>query len=124
MQSARRAFGKLIPITIPAELANEPALLTHLGLTAAELKKIWWYRDRMYSTFNISKGSGKIRIIAAPDRRLKILQRRVVPLLHQLYRVRNPVHGFVSDRSVKTNAASHGQRKHVINLDFKDFFRR
>ena len=31
--SARRAFGKLIPIPIPPELASEAPLLTHLGLS-------------------------------------------------------------------------------------------
>jgi len=122
VQSARRAFGKLIPIPIPSEFADEPTLLAHLGMTAAELKKIWWYRGRMYSQFDIAKGSGKTRTITAPDERLKMIQRKLTPLLDQLYRVRNPVHGFVHDKSVKTNAEAHGQRRHVVNLDFKDFF--
>jgi RNA-directed DNA polymerase len=102
VQSARRAFGKRISIPIPPELADEPALLTHLKVSPAELKKIWWYRGRMYTQFEIAKGSGKVRTITAPDRRLKILQQKLAPLLGQLYRVRNPVHGFVPDRSVKT----------------------
>lgn len=122
MQSARRAFGKLIPIPIPPELADEPKLLAHLGMTADELKKIWWYRGRMYSEFEIYKGSGKTRTITAPDRRLKIIQQKLLPLLDQLYRVRNPVHAFVPKKSVKTNAEAHGRRRHVVNLDFKDFF--
>jgi RNA-directed DNA polymerase len=122
VQSARRAFGKRIPILIPPELADEPLLLGHLKMSSAELKKIWWYRGRMYSHFDISKGSGKVRTIAAPDRRLKIIQQRLAILLEQLYRVRNPVHGFVQDRSVKTNAEAHGGRRFVVNLDLRDFF--
>ncbi len=55
MQSPRRAFGKLIPIPIPSELADEPALLAHLQMSPAELNKIWWYRGRMYSQFEIAK---------------------------------------------------------------------
>src|SRR6185295_7019926 len=39
-----------------------------------------------------------------------------------LYRPRNPVHGFVPGRSVKTNAEAHGQRRFVVNLDLQDFF--
>ena len=39
--SARRAFGKRIPIPIPPELADEAALLAYLKVSAAELKKIW-----------------------------------------------------------------------------------
>ena len=122
MQSARRAFGKPIPIPIPPELADELTLLAHLKMSDAELKKVWWYRGRMYSQFNIAKGSGKVRTIMAPDRRLKIIQQMLAPLLDSIYRVRNPVHGFVPDRSVKTNAQAHGRRRFVVNLDLKDFF--
>ncbi len=122
MQSARRAFGKLVSITIPPELADEHALFAYLKMSPAELNKIWWYRGQMYSQFDIAKGSGKTRTITAPDRRLKIIQQKLLRLLDQLYRVRNPVHGFVPERSVKTNAEAHGRRRFVINLDLKDFF--
>lgn len=122
MKSARRAFGKLFPIPIPPELADESSLLAYLGMNDAELAKIWWYRNRMYSQFNITKKSGKSRTITAPDHRLKIIQRRLAVLLDKLYRVRNPVHAFVPARSVKTNAEAHGRRRYVLNLDMKDFF--
>lgn len=122
MRSARRLFGKPIPIAIPPQLADEATLLSYLQMSPAELKKIWWYRHRMYIQFNIAKGSGKVRTITAPDRRLKILQQKLAPLLDQLYRVRNPVHGFVPQRSVKTNAEAHGRRRFILNLDLKDFF--
>ncbi|WP_198355224.1 trypsin-like peptidase domain-containing protein [Sphingomonas sp. MA1305] len=122
MLSAARIFGQHFPLPIPAELADEASLLRHLGLSPRELKKIWWYRGRMYQQFSIAKGGGKVRLIMAPDRRLKILQSKLAPLLDQLYRVRNPVHGFVQLRSVKTNAEAHGRRRFVINLDLQDFF--
>lgn len=122
MISVRRAFGTLIPIPIPPEFLDEPTLLAYLTVSPAELKKIWWYNGKMYKQFNIAKGSGKLREITAPDDRLKFLQRKLAPLLNQLYRVRNPVHGFVPNRSVKTNAEAHGNRYFVLNLDLKDFF--
>jgi hypothetical protein len=122
VSSVARLFGKLIPIPIPPELANETALLAHLGLGSSELKKIWFFRGRMYQQFCIAKGEGKARLITAPDRRLKILQRKLAPLLGQLYRLRPPVHGFVTARSVKTNAEAHGARRYVVNLDLQDFF--
>ena len=122
MPSVARIFGKHIPIAIPAEFASEATLLAHLGVSPKELKKIWWYRAAMYKEFSIAKGSGKVRLITAPDNRLKILQRKLAPLLDQLYRVRNPVHGFVPDRSVKSNAEAHRNRRNVVNLDLKDFF--
>jgi RNA-directed DNA polymerase len=120
--TAAQPFGKRIPIPVPAELASEAVLLAYLGLSPKELQKIWWYRGAMYHHFSIAKGSGKLRLITAPDKRLKMLQRKLAPLLDQLYRVRNPVHGFVPDRSVKSNAEAHLDRKFVVNLDLKDFF--
>lgn len=122
VRSARRYFGKTVAISIPPEMASESDLLAYLEISPAELKKLWWFRDRMYSEFNIAKSSGKIRLITAPDRRLKMIQRRIATLLNQLYRIRNPVHAFVLDKSVKTNAEAHGDRRHVVNLDLEDFF--
>lgn len=109
-------------ITIPAEFKNEAALLAYLGLGPAELKKIWYYRGRMYRHFSIAKGPNKVRMISAPDERLKFLQRKLADKFTKLYRRRNPVHGFVAERSVKTNALSHLNRRFVINIDLKDFF--
>lgn len=61
-------------------------------------------------------------MISAPDERLKSLQRKLADKLNKLYRPRHPVHGFVAQRSVKTNALAHLQRRFVVNLDLKDFF--
>ncbi|MEH6758780.1 MAG: reverse transcriptase domain-containing protein [Parasphingorhabdus sp.] len=122
LPSPNRIFGKRIPITIPVEFTDEHTLLSYLGVTPQELKKIWWYRAAMYTEFSIPKGSGKSRLITAPDNRLKLLQRKLLQLLDQLYLVRNPVHGFVADRSVKSNAEAHVNRRHVVNIDLKDFF--
>jgi S1-C subfamily serine protease len=110
------------PRSVPLELASEDALLAYLGVSTKELKKIWWYRGRMYRQFEIAKGKDKSRIISAPDERLKCLQRRVSTLLGQIYRVRHPVHGFVVGKSVKTNACAHLRKRFVLNLDIKDFF--
>lgn len=117
-----RAFGPPVRVTLPPELASEATILAHLGMSPAEAKKIRYYRSRMYQTFAVHKRSGKQRIINAPDRRLKMLQRKICDLLTLLYKRRNPVHGFVAERSVKTNAQSHIGSKYVANLDLKDFF--
>ena len=56
-------FGRPVRVAIPAEFADEAALLAYLGLGAAELKKIWYYRGRMYRHFSIAKPSCAIRPI-------------------------------------------------------------
>lgn len=111
-----------IRATIPPELADEASLLGYLKMSQAELKKIWWFRGRMYQQFELGKASGKTRNISAPDKRLKHLQRQIAPLLDSLYRVRHPVHGFVANKSVKTNAEAHLRKRFILNLDLKDFF--
>lgn len=115
-------FGRPIRITIPTELASEPAFLAFLGLGAAEFKKIWYFRKRMYQHFSIAKSPNKVRMISAPDARLKFLQRKIADKLTELYRPRNPVHGFVAKRSVKTNALAHLHRRFILNIDLQDFF--
>lgn len=115
-------FGAPVRVSIPPELATEATLLAYLGVSTKELRKIWWYRGRMYHQFEIAKGKDKSRIISAPDERLKYLQRQIATLLDQIYPVRNPVHGFVVGKSVKTNALSHLRKGFVLNLDIKDFF--
>ena len=114
--------GGSLRVKVPPEMATKAGFLKHLCMSEAELRKIWWFRSRMYKDFEISKKAGKTRLISAPDRRLKMLQRAIVPLLDQIYSPRNPVHGFVENRSVKTNAASHLRSKFVINLDIERFF--
>ena len=106
----------------PPELADQATFLNHLCLSHKELKKIWWFRERMYKEFFVKSKSGKPRRINAPDRRLKMLQRNIAPLLDQIYSPRNSVHGFVMDRSVITNASSHLRRNFVVNLDVEKFF--
>ncbi|MFD1745025.1 reverse transcriptase domain-containing protein [Rhizobium helianthi] len=117
------AFGGVsFRVRIPTEMVDLPTFLGHLCLSEAELRKIWWFRGRMYTNFSIPSKSGKARKISAPDRRLKMLQRTIAPLLDQVYSPRNPVHGFVPDRSVKTNATAHLRSKFVVNLDVERFF--
>jgi RNA-directed DNA polymerase len=120
--SLRQFFAVSYRIEIPPELASEAALLAYLGISPAELRKIWWYRSRMYHHFEIAKGNNKTRVISAPDGRLKFIQRKIAALLNTIYRRRNPVHGFVNDRSVKTNALSHIDSKFILNVDIKNFF--
>ena len=122
MPSAFYLFGGTSRTVIPAELSSKSELLKHLGVSPAELKKIWWFRGRMYSHFNISKRSGKVRLISAPDYRLKMLQRKIAHSLSGFYNPRNPVHGFVPGRSVRSNAEAHLRRRFILNVDIKNFF--
>ena len=83
-----------------------------------------------YKQFNIAKRYGGTRKICAPFPDLKLLQRRLSDLLQNCVEEINKVnglddqiaHGFKRKRSIITNAKGHRNRKHVFNVDLKDFF--
>lgn len=58
-------FGQPIRIAIPAEFADEAALLAYLGLGTSELRKLWYHRWRMYRHFSFEKSPSKVRTISA-----------------------------------------------------------
>jgi len=80
-------------------------------------------RDREnYFKFSIPKRSGGTRWILAPRRSLKDLQRSVAATLGEFHVHRPTAHGFVTGRSIVSNAAPHVDRRWVFNLDLQDFF--
>ncbi|WP_247870395.1 MULTISPECIES: reverse transcriptase domain-containing protein [Brucella/Ochrobactrum group] len=115
-------FGGQSRVSLPLPLSNLNQLLAYLEMSPDELNKIRWFRGRMYRKFDISKGKSKKRTINSPNYRLKMLQKKISIQLAKIYKPRNSVHGFVSHRSVKTNAQSHIKQKYILNIDIKDFF--
>ena len=109
-------FARPVPYR-PDELVSRSNLLSFLDLSESELKKIWWYRHRMYLSFKIPKRSGGNRAILAPDARLKFLQRKILTLLEKLYVPRHAVHGFVKGRGAVSNAQQHVHRPYLVNID-------
>lgn len=75
-----------------------------------------------YKTFNISKRSGSRRLIEAPITPLKMIQSKLNQILQYVYKAKPSVHGFIFKKSILTNARVHLRRKHVLNVDLKDFF--
>ncbi len=83
-----------------------------------------------YSQFEIPKRSGGKRTISAPNKRLKLLQKRLAKHLHlcdlEIEKLRGVkyrlAHGFKHGQSILSNADIHRNRRHVLNVDLKDFF--
>lgn len=78
--------------------------------------------DTLYNTFEIPKKSGGKRIILAPNKSLKIIQRCLALVLQAGYQPTLSVNGFVAKRSVVTNATIHANKKFVLNIDLENFF--
>jgi retron-type reverse transcriptase len=97
-----------------------------MGLSLAQLRFLAYHRKvsktSHYHHFYIPKKSGGQRLISAPKKNLKKVQKWILENI--LYKIQNQdvVHGFVPKHSIKTNALPHLQKEVVINIDLKDFF--
>jgi retron-type reverse transcriptase len=105
---------------------TEDDLAAALGIS---LKELWYFsihreRERQphYITFSIPKRSGGKRLIMAPKRRLKAIQRKLLASLVEKLPVSEQAHAFRRGRSIRTGAEPHVGKKSVLKLDLKDFF--
>jgi len=90
---------------------TEADLAHALGITERQLWYFACHRERErkphYITFAIPKRSGGERLIMAPKRHLKRLQRQLNQLLIDRLPVSECAHGFRRGRSIRTNAEPH-----------------
>jgi retron-type reverse transcriptase len=105
---------------------TEEDLAKALGIS---LKQLWFFaihrereRQTHYVTFAIPKRSGGKRLIMAPKRRLKAIQRKLLALLVERLPVSENAHAFRLGRSIRTGAEPHVGKKFILKLDLKDFF--
>lgn len=84
---------------------------------------LYWGRRRYpYRTFHIRKKSGGLREISAPHPSLQILQSKLNGVLQLAYARKPSAHGFVTGRSILSNAHPHVGRRFVLNVDLENFF--
>jgi retron-type reverse transcriptase len=105
---------------------TEEDLAKALGIS---LKELWYFsihreRERQphYITFSIPKRSGGKRLIMAPKRRLKMIQRKLLTLLVEKFPLSEHAHAFRRGHSIRDGAAPHVGKRFVLKLDLKDFF--
>ena len=80
--------------------------------------------ENFYHIFKIPKKRGGYRVVKAPNQELKVIQKRLNLILSEVYQQRSHdnVHGFLSGRSIVSNAKPHVGKRCIINIDLKDFF--
>jgi len=116
---------------LDAEIKQKIAILT----TRADVANLLEIEDRFlrtilygikerknYSTFEIQKKSKKTRVINKPPKNIAILQSKLHYALSLIYNPKKCVHGFVRKRSIVSNAKNHCRRRHLLNIDLKEFF--
>ncbi len=74
-----------------------------------------------YSVFGIM-GKRKYRVITAPSMKLKLRQRWILDEILENVPVSRYCHGFVTGRSIVTNAREHIGKKQILVMDIQDFF--
>ena len=104
----------------PAELAQG------LGISVGELRFLAFTRVASecthYRRFQIPKKSGGMRLISAPMPRLKSAQLWIYNNILKPLPMHENAHGFLSDRSIVSNATPHVGKAVVVNVDLKNFF--
>lgn len=132
MRTRNRQLRDLLPDEEQLARHGLPLWRTEADVAAAlgiSLKELHFYaihreRDRFfhYVRFAIPKRSGGHRVIMAPKRRLKALQRRLLELLASKLPVSEHAHGFRAGRGIRSNAEPHVGQEMVVRVDLKNFF--
>jgi len=106
------------------EAKSKRDLASFLGIQYSQLMYLLHFRtdEQKYKEFKIQKRSGGTRLIFAPKNRLKFIQRKLNEVLQEIYKQKTSVHGFVRNKSIKSNAKNHINKRFLINIDIKDFF--
>jgi RNA-directed DNA polymerase len=124
-------MSQLIALKSCRNLADVAALL---GYKTSALSYLLYKKssEAKYKTFEIPKKSGGSRVIEAPEKDLKLLQRKLADLLQNCFEAgdltnpkfkSNPVSfGFVRKLSIIDNAENHRSQRFVFNVDINNFF--
>ena len=108
------------------QLGTPEELAKALGISVHKLRWLTFHRRAAtlvhYVRFSIPKKTGGVREISAPKRQLAEAQQWVLREILEKVSTEAPAHGFVKERSVKSNATPHVGQRVVINLDLEDFF--
>ena len=122
-------MSKLALLKATTDLAGVAKLL---AMKAPSLSYVLYIQPpaSKYHKFDISKRYGGVRTICAPIDLLKSVQHRLSELLQDCVeeievasgRSNTVSHGFRRQRTIITNATEHRGRRHVFNVDLKDFF--
>lgn len=107
-------------------LATPADVARWLGLSIPRLRWLAFHSDSTtvshYVFFTVPKKTGGVRRLSAPHAGMAAAQRRIFQEVLPRLRLHDAAHGFVTGRSIRSNATPHVGAHVVVNLDLKDFF--
>ena len=114
------------------DIKSRNELADFLGIQRRMLSYVLYKKgiDSYYSTFEIPKKNGGVRIICAPHGTLKTIQQRLAATLYEYRSVcihnnnitTNISHAFEKNKSILTNAQIHRNKYIVLSVDLESFF--
>jgi RNA-directed DNA polymerase len=108
------------------KLDGVDALATALGVSISRLRWLAFHREvdsgTHYVRWLVPKRDGTPRMISAPKRELKAVQRWITREVTEHLPVHGAAHGFLSGRSIVSNALVHAGASVVVKLDIKGFY--
>lgn len=119
------ANKRLLENQLPA-LTKVAQLCEALNLSVNELRWLCYQREvtdkSHYTRFEIPKRSGGMRAIWAPLPKLKQAQHWILHEILDRLVVHGSAHGFISGRSIASNAAEHTNSQVLVKVDIENFF--
>lgn len=113
-------------------IVSRDELAFQIGVPLRKLTYVLYIEgvNSYYESFEIPKKNGKPRIINAPQKELKEIQKKLAEKLweyHETYLEENNIflnvsHAFEKNKSIISNAVMHKKKKFVLNVDLEDFF--
>ncbi len=102
------------------------ALAKAIGLSIPRLRWLAYHREvdsgTHYHRWLVPKRDGSSRLISAPKPELKAAQRWIMREITEHLPVHGAAHGFLSGRSIVTNARVHAGARIVVKLDIRGFY--
>lgn len=97
-----------------------------LGLSVPRLRWLSYHREvdsgTHYVRWHVPKRDGSPRLISAPKRELKAVQRWITREVTEHLPVHGAAHGFLPGRSILTNALVHARASVVVKFDIEGFY--
>ncbi len=116
---------KLGELGLPV-LSTADDIATAMGIDVRELRFLSFTRDvsriSHYRQFEINKKTGGTRKISAPMPRLKRAQYWTLENVFEKLKTHPAAHGFISGKSIVSNAEPHVGAAVVVNMDLRNFF--
>jgi RNA-directed DNA polymerase len=97
-------------------------LASLLGAPVDRLERLVAESANLYRPFSVRKANGKIRVIRAPDMKLRVVQRELLNVLQSRVRYPSWMTGGVPGRSIFHHARPHVGKGMVATFDIEAFF--